>query len=153
MNEIQIIDYEKRYIKDLQRLSYEWLIKHSLLEPEDEKILNDPEGVVLSQGGDIFFAQSGEEIVGTVSLIPITEEACEVAKLAVTEAYQGKKIGHLLLRHVIAAAKRKGFKKVLLYSNQKLTSALYLYRKYNFVDTPMTHNKYLESDIKMELVL
>lgn len=63
MEEIKIVEFEEKYHDDLKRLSYEWLEKYVSIEPEDEKILNNPKEVVLDKGGDIFFAKYGEEVV------------------------------------------------------------------------------------------
>ena len=151
MNEINIVDYEEKYHDDLKRISYEWLKKYVSVEPEDEKILNNPKEVVLDKGGFIFFAKHCEEVVGTVSLIRVDENTFELAKLAVTEKYQGLKIGKMLMEKCLYVAKQNNAKKIILYTNHILTSAIGLYEKFNFKETPIVNNKYIESDLKMEL--
>ena len=153
MMNIKLVVYEDRYHEDLKRLSYEWLIKYELLEPEDEKILNNPKEVVLDNGGSIIFAKSKDEVVGTASIIKIDKVTFELAKLAVAEKYRGLKIGKLLIERCLADAKQRGAEKIILYSNHKLTSALELYKKLDFIEVPHVNNKYMESDIKMELQL
>ena len=64
MEKIIIIEFEEKYHDDLKRLSYEWLERYLLLEPEDIRILNNPKEVILDKGGYIFFVKYGEEIVG-----------------------------------------------------------------------------------------
>ncbi|TDY05299.1 UNVERIFIED_CONTAM: hypothetical protein BJ099_1074 [Lysinibacillus xylanilyticus] len=71
MAEVLIVPYDSEYKEDLKRLSYEWLEKYVSVEPEDERIINNPEEVVLNCGGFIFFAKYKNEIVGTVSLIKL----------------------------------------------------------------------------------
>lgn len=151
--EVEIVEYDDKYHEDLKRLSYEWLEKYVSVEPEDERILNNPREVVLDKGGFIFFAKYGEEIVGTVSLIKVDESTFELAKLAVTEKYQGLRIGKLLMGKCLVIAKEKGAIKIILYTNHVLASAIELYKKFDFQEIPLINNKYIESDLKMELSL
>lgn len=153
MQEIEIVEFENKYHDDLKRLSYEWLEKYELLEPEDERILKNPKEIVLDKGGYIFFAKCSEEVVGTISLIRVSENTFELAKLAVSEPYQGLKIGRMLMEKSLDVAKQKGAKKVILYSNHLLTSAIELYKRFSFKEIPIINNKYIESDLKMELYL
>lgn len=153
MNCIEIIDFENRYHEDFKRLSYEWLEKYVSVEPEDDKILNDPWGVVLNKGGYIFFAKYGEEIVGTVSLIKVDDGTFELAKLAVTEKYKGKKIGNALMEKCMQIAQKVNAKKLMLYTNRRLIPAIELYKKFGFKELSMINNKYIEADMKMEIVI
>lgn len=153
MEKIKIVEYNENYHDDLKRLSYEWLEKYVLLEPEDERIINNPKEVVLDKGGFIFFAKYFEEVVGTVSLIKVDEYTFEIAKLAVTEKYQGLKIGKILMEKCLYVATQKNAKKVILYTNSILTSAIALYKIFEFKEIPHVNSKYIESDLKMELYL
>lgn len=153
MKKIKILEYKEKYHDDLKRLSYEWLEKYVSVEPEDEKILNNPKEVVLDKGGSIFFAIYGEEVIGTVSLIKVDENTFELAKLAVTERHQGLKIGKMLMEKCLYIAKQKNATRIILYTNHVLTSAIALYKKFEFKETPLVNNKYIESDLKMELEL
>lgn len=153
MKEIKIVEYAEKYHDDLKRLSYEWLEKYVSVEPEDEKILNNPKEVILDKGGFIFFANYGEEIVGTVSLIKVDKNTFELAKLAVTEKYQGLNIGKMLMAKCLYVAKQKNAKRIILFTNHILTSAIGIYKKFDFKEIPLVNNKYIESDLKMELKL
>jgi ribosomal protein S18 acetylase RimI-like enzyme len=153
VKEIKIVEYEEKYHDDLKKLSYEWLKKYVSVEPEDEKILNNPKEVILDKGGFIFFANYGEEIVGTVSLIKVDENTFELAKLAVTEKYQGLNIGKMLMEKCLYVAKQNNAKKIILFTNHILTSAIEVYKKFDFKEIPLVNNKYIESDLKMELKL
>jgi ribosomal protein S18 acetylase RimI-like enzyme len=153
MMEIKIVEYEDKYHDDLKRISYEWLKKYVSVEPEDERILNNPKEVILDKGGFVFFAKYGEEIIGTVSLIKVDENTFELAKLAVAEKYQGLKIGKMLMEKCLYVAKRKEANKIIIYTNNILVSAITLYKKFDFKEIPLLNNKYIESDLKMELEL
>ncbi|SCY56126.1 GNAT family N-acetyltransferase [Alkaliphilus peptidifermentans] len=153
MGEVKIVEYEEKYHSDFKRLSYEWLEEYVSVEPEDEIILNNPKEVILDNGGFIFFAKFNEEIVGTVSLIRVDEYTFELAKLAVTKKYQGLKIGKKLMEKCLYVAKQKNAQKVILYTSHILTSAIELYKRFDFKEVPLINNKYIESDLKMELKL
>lgn len=147
---IEIVEFVESYHDDLKRLSYEWLEEYHLLEPEDVRILDNPKEVILDAGGRIFFAKIGEEIVGTVSLIPVDEDTLELAKLAVAKQYQGLGIGSRLMEVCIQEAKKTKAKELILYTNHQLTSAHRLYEKFGFVESLHVNSKYVESDIFMK---
>lgn len=149
----EVIEYEAQYKSDLKKLSYEWLEKYALYEPEDELILENPEEVVIAPGGHIYFVKCGNEIIGTASLIRISDEAYELAKVAVTEQYQGRKIGSMLMEKCIEAAKQEGAKKIILYTNHVLKAAIHLYSRFGFREILQNDKKYMEADMKMELRL
>lgn len=150
---MEILNYEDKYHKDFKDLSYEWLEKYVSVEPEDEKILNNPREIILDKGGYIYLAKYKDEIVGTISLIKIDATSFELAKLAITENYKSLGIGSHLMEKVITTAKESGAKKIILYTNHNLLAALRLYEKFGFKDVPLVDNKYIESDLKMELYL
>ncbi|KAK5574955.1 hypothetical protein RB653_010210 [Dictyostelium firmibasis] len=151
---VKIVNYQESYQQDFKKLSYEWLEKYVSVEPIDEEMLNNPKSFILDGGGHIFMATYGDnnETVGTVSLIRVDNNTFELAKLAVTEKYQGLKLGQNLMDHCLNVAKQQGANKVILYTNQKLTKAIGLYKKFGFIEIPLNNNKYIESDLKMELL-
>lgn len=150
---IDIVSYEDQYLEDFKNLSYEWLEKYVSVEPEDERILNNPREVILNRGGHIYFAQDGNKLVGTVALIRLDSKLFELAKLAVTEDYKGQGIGDLLMEVAIDKAGQLGAEKVLLFTARKLVAAIGLYVKHGFKEIPLEENKYIESDVLMELIL
>lgn len=70
--------------------------------------------------------------------------------MAVTKKAQGFKIGTILLEHSLNIAKQKQIKKLILYSNTNLKSALHLYRKYGFIEIELESGLYERANIKME---
>ncbi len=153
MEEICIVEFEDKHLEGFKKLGYEWLLKHDLLEPVDEEMLNDPKGKIMDKGGFVYIAEIDNECAGTVSLGKLENGDFEILKLAVSDTYQGKRIGSLLLEKCFEKAREKGAKKLILYSNHKLNAALHLYKKYGFVDLKCDENKYEEADIKMECIL
>ncbi|MBL7710241.1 MAG: GNAT family N-acetyltransferase [Chitinophagaceae bacterium] len=150
---IELIKYESKYQPEFKGLNLEWLDKFNLTESHDLEILNDPEGTVIARGGCIFLAKEGAEIIGTAGLWKESEEEYELVKMTVAPAYQGKGISKLLLERCLSAAKELGAKKIILYSNSQLKTALGLYEKYGFRHVPVTGAPFLTADVKMELSL
>ncbi len=153
MDEIKIIEWDDKYSKDFVSLSIEWLEKYVSVEPSDLEILYHPHAVILDKEGNIFFAKRADRVIGTVAMIKFDADTFELAKLAVTEEFKGLKIGEMLMKKCIQFAKENDAKKIILYTNHKLIPAIGLYKKYGFKEVVLKHNKYLESDMKMELVL
>lgn len=152
-DKIKIIQYKNEYKNMLKKLSYEWLNKYELFEPEDEIILNNPRKHILNKGGYIYLAKYQNKIIGTVSLIPVKDNIFELAKLSVTEKYQNNGIAQILIDKAIETAKKEGIEKIILYSNSKLKKAYRLYKKYGFKNIKIDKSKYETADIKMELNL
>ncbi|MDO4164235.1 MAG: GNAT family N-acetyltransferase, partial [Bacteroides sp.] len=90
--------YQLIYRKDFVRLNSEWIRKFFHLEHSDHVILNDPEGYILNQGGQIFFAVDDENhAVGCCALVHHADTGSyELAKMAVDEHCQGHGTGYLL---------------------------------------------------------
>ena len=150
--EIKIVKWEDRFAKDYIKLSIEWLEKYVSVEPGDLEIIEHPYEAVLNNGGMIWFAVIDNAPVGTVTMIKVNN-SYELAKLAVTEKYKEMGIGKRLMQVAIKFAKENRAKKIYLYTNHNLTPAIDLYKKCGFTQIPLIDNKYIESDMKMELYL
>lgn len=150
--DVTIGPWEERYAADFVRLSVEWLEEFVRVEEADRAILDHPHEAVLDGGGMIFFAKRGAEVVGTVAMIRVGDRF-ELAKLGVTAACRGERIGDRLMARAIAYARENSAREVYLFTNHKLQAAIRLYRQYGFVDVPLEDNEYEESDMKMRLEL
>jgi ribosomal protein S18 acetylase RimI-like enzyme len=150
---IEIIPYSDEYAPVFKVLNLEWLNKYDLTESHDLLILNDPKGTIIDNDGAIFLAKSGYEIVGSAAIINEDHGVYELAKMTVAPAFQGKGISKLLLEKCLEAAKEKNAKKIILFSNSQLQTAISLYKKYGFKYVDVTDAPFLTADIKMELSL
>lgn len=152
---IKIVPFQAQFTLDFYNLNIEWLNAFFYVEPFDEEVLSKPELYILNKGGYIFFAQLDESIIGTVALMPTQEmKVYELTKMAVTPKYRGLKIGQILMQHCVDFAKENKFKSLILYSNTKLENAIYIYRKFGFIEIPVEENSpYKRSNIKMELTI
>lgn len=101
---------------------------------------------------DIFFSEYEGQIVGCFSFIKMNDSVYELGKMAVDPNYQGLKIGQKLMSYAVDFAKKKNWKKLVLYSSSKLPTALYIYEKYGFRHVELEKDlPYARSDVKMEL--
>lgn len=146
-----MIPFSAQLAPHFTRLNTDWLEKYFVVEPIDRQMLSDPKQFFLDKGGFIFFAKSNEDIAGTFALLKVSDTVFELSKMAVYESFQGMKTGNRMIEFCIAKAKELKIHKIILYSNTKLKPAIHLYRKYGFVEVPITSTIYKRSDIKMEL--
>ena len=153
--QIEIIPFNNTYSKDFYTLNIEWLKVYFYVEPYDENVLSNPEKNIINKGGFIFFILLNKQVVGTVALMPIQEKGTfELTKMAISPAYRGHKLGQKLMQHCLDFAKEQQFKRLLLYSSRKLENAIYIYKKFGFVEVPVETNcPYARCDIKMEFPL
>ena len=86
-------------------------------------------------------------------MLKLNDNEFELAKMAVDESFQGRKIGNRLMEYCITFAKNLCTRKLVLYSNRKLLPALHLYKKFGFIEVPLENSEYKRADIKMEKVL
>jgi GNAT superfamily N-acetyltransferase len=150
----EITSYRPEYREAFERLNRVWLEGHSLLEPIDLTVLQNPEASVLARGGEIFFAIENGEVLGTCAAIRVSETTFELAKLAVTPAAQGRGLGRRLVGAVIDLARRKGVRELVLTSSTRLVAALHLYSSLGFRDAPMPADvPYVTADVFMTLDL
>ena len=149
--DIEIIKFSDEYSKHFTALNIAWLQKYFKVEPIDHEILTEPKKFILDQGGFIFFAKADDQIAGTFALIKISETVYELAKMAVEERFQGKKIGNKMLEFCIGEGKRLKAGKIILFSNKKLEPAIHLYKKFGFKEVPLGNSEYQRANIKMEV--
>lgn len=150
---IDIINYEDRYAGDFRRLNLEWLYLYNLAESHDLEVVNDPRGTIIDHGGYIFLAMEAGVVAGTAALAKEHDGVYELAKMSVDPAYRGRGISKLLMVRCLEKAREIGARKISLFSNHQLVTALHLYRKFGFTDVPVTDSPFETADVKMELVL
>lgn len=147
---VEIIEFNNELKEPIKTLNYEWLETYFCVEKGDYISLSNPKEHIINKGSFIYYAKMNNEIVGTVSLLKKTDTIFELGKMAVTKKAQGFKIGTILLEHSLNIAKQKQIKKLILYSNTNLKSALHLYRKYGFIEIELESGLYERANIKME---
>lgn len=151
---VQIVGWDPAYRDGFIRLNREWIERYFRLEPSDEKLLGDPEGTIIRDGGEIFFALAEGAVVGCCALIhhPATGRY-ELAKMAVSPAAQGQGIGYRLGEALVAYARRKGVTRLFLEANTQLAASIQLYHKLGFQAVEADHPAYERCNLYMEKVL
>ncbi|TAL47033.1 MAG: N-acetyltransferase [Chitinophagaceae bacterium] len=150
---IEIISYDEKYQAEFKTLNLEWLDKYNLTESHDLMVLDDPEGTILNRGGFIWLAKVGDEIVGTAALMNEGHGIFELAKMSVTKSWQGKGISKMLIGICLKKAKEMNARKLTLFSNHQLQTALKLYEQYGFRHVEVKDSPFETADVKMELDL
>jgi putative acetyltransferase len=153
MEGIRIIPYAAQYESDFKSLNLEWLDHYHLTESHDLMVLDDPQGTIMDKGGAIYLAEWGGQIVGSAALMKEHEGVYELAKMAVTEEFRGKGISKLLIEKCLEKARELKAKKVTLFSNHQLLTAISLYEKYGFRHVEVKDSPFETADVRMELVL
>jgi len=151
---LSIFDYDTGNPLHKERfgaLNREWLERYFRVEDHDSQSFADPEGKVLAKDGAILFAETEGDIIGTGSLLKMEEATYEVAKMAVTEHWQGRGIGERILLALIERAREKKASRLFIVSNTKLETAIRLYRKHGFADSVENrHSHYERGNITLE---
>ena len=151
---IQLVPYASKYKQAFIDLNIDWLAEYFVVEPYDQKILEQCEEVILKKGGHIFFALQDEEVVGTFAFLKASDGIYELGKMAVAKTKRGLGIGNQMMAFSIRFAEKHHWKKLFLYSSSLLDNSLHLYRKYGYVDIPIEPDcPYDRGDVKMELIL
>src|SRR5690242_15176926 len=102
---IKIIPYQQHHHELFRQLNLEWLDYYHLKESHDVMVLDDPQGTVLDNAGDIWMAEADGNIVGSAGLAKEHEGVYELVKMAVTADYRGKGISRMLIETCLEKAK------------------------------------------------
>ena len=150
---VEIIDYSDEYAEDFRKLNEEWLRKYNLAESHDIEVITNPRGMILDGGGHLYLAREGKEIVGSAGLALEGPSVYELVKMSVAPAFQGRGIARMLIDKCLDKARALKAKKIFLYSNSQLVTAISLYEKYGFVHVDASNAPLVTADVKMELIL
>jgi putative acetyltransferase len=139
--------------KAFKELNEAWISRDFEIEPGDQEVLNDPQGKILSKGGQICLAELDGEVVGCCALVPIRAGEFELAKMTVSSAASGQGIGRRLLVFAIAVARVLHTRRLYLESNTKAEAAIHLYEKLGFrhMTAPEPKSKYARANVFMEM--
>lgn len=149
----EMVSFQQKFATAFYDLNIEWLETFFYVEDFDKEVLSNPDKYIIGPGGHIFFAVENDLVLGTVALMKANEGDYELTKMAVLPNQRGRKIGQQLMQYCIDFAMEHNFNKLFLYSNTILENAIYIYRKYGFLEIPVEEDSpYVRSNIKMELL-
>ena len=150
MKNVLVTDFQSQYSSQFYQLNRVWIEESWVLEDSDKKDLLNPE-IIIHNGGQIFFAISKDEVIGTVAMIKNSDKIYELAKMTVKSSYRGKGVANLLMDKCIEFAFKKNASEIFLISNDSLTVARNLYEKYGFKEVVLDSQKYKRGNVKMIL--
>ncbi len=150
--DVQIVEYLPEHKQRFKEINVQWITRTYVMEEEDIKTVEDPDGYILKDGGKIFIALYKEFPVGTCAYLNLGDGVYEMIKMAVDEDYRGLKIGKKIGEISVAKIKELGAKKIILFSNRKGSAkAIEMYHKLGFVEVPLGISEFSRADIRMEI--
>lgn len=135
-DQVEIVPFAPELRQHFRRLNIDWLQRYFHVEEIDERVLSNPEAEILADGGAIWFARTGDNVVGTCALMQVEPGVFELTKMAVDPAAQGLGIGRKLIERAIAAFRELGARELFLETNTKLAPAIRLYESVGFEHQP-----------------
>lgn len=105
----------------------------------------EPQGQIL-----IAWSEKGEP-AGVVALRPLDDDGvCELKRLYLRDEYRGQGVGRKLTEDIIAAAEKAGYATIRLDTEQRLQTAIDMYRKFGFEEIGQYYDNPLEKILYME---
>ncbi|QYY35686.1 GNAT family N-acetyltransferase [Ruficoccus sp. ZRK36] len=146
--------FEPHHAEPFRRLNLDWIERYFAVEEQDRRMLGDPQAAIIEPGGQIVVAEAEGQVVGVGALQLIEPGYYEIAKMAVDPAWQGHGIGRKVMAKLIACAREKSARRLLILTNTRLGPALHLYRAFGFKEIPIPedqHYKRVDITFGMEL--
>ena len=151
---VTITTWHPEYRNSFISLNREWIERYFRLEACDYKLLGNPESEIIDKGGEIFFAISGNKVVGCCALVCHAQTGqYELVKMAVSPLFQGEGIGYRLGLALINFARQKGIDTLFLEANTQLEASVKLYHKLGFAKVDDYHPAYSRCNLYMEMKL
>lgn len=103
--------------------------------PFELLLLADPSRALIEAyllNADLYLADWEGQIIGAYVLCPLGGQKAEIKNITVAEAWQGKGLGQVLLKHAEEVARAKGFDTLLIGTANSSIGQLYLYQKMGF---------------------
>ncbi|MEO1050685.1 MAG: bifunctional helix-turn-helix transcriptional regulator/GNAT family N-acetyltransferase [Bacteroidota bacterium] len=137
-DQLIVLDYRPDLKKYFYQLAQPWLLEvlNGELEEEDKYTLANPDKAYIEEGGFLFFAKYGEDIVGCVVLKRLSVDSFEFAKLFVKTQYRNLGIATKLIERCITRCKENQVKELWLQTTMSMPQAHKLYYKLGFDDQP-----------------
>ncbi|MFT4303901.1 MAG: GNAT family N-acetyltransferase [Candidatus Woesearchaeota archaeon] len=131
----KIIKLNKGHTKILSEIDYE--SEHQYEKKQNISKQTMKKGIIkrFQKKQEIFFGYKINNIlVGYITLKPFFpgHNHCEIYWLAIRKKYQKKGIGKKLVKFIETYAKKKGFRKVCLYTNKNMKKTRAFYEKIGY---------------------
>lgn len=83
----------------------------------------------------IWIAEDEGKIIGSVTIVRVTEEEAQLRWYFVLPEYRGKGLGQKLIGETVDFCRSIGYKSIILWTTSELKAAAHLYKKEGFVKT------------------
>ncbi|HZA99346.1 MAG TPA: GNAT family N-acetyltransferase [Gemmatimonadales bacterium] len=151
LDTITVVPYREEFRAAFEQLNREWIEQYFELEEADRELFSDPEGTILTRGGQIFFVLAGSDVVGTCAVLRHGADVCEIAKMAVAPQARRRGLGDLLMEVAVQYGRESGARRLIIVSNTVLEPAIRLYRKHGFIPVPLSaDDRYQRANIRLE---
>ncbi|KAF7721924.1 hypothetical protein EC973_003937 [Apophysomyces ossiformis] len=128
---LHVVIWSHDFKQSFKELSLAWIEELYEVEESDIRQVEYPEESIIKPGGQIFMLLDGDKVAGTVAMM-IEHGKCELGKMAVSKAYQGRGFAHPLMMEGITWARKEGHPDITLLTDINLVKAVSLYEKYGF---------------------
>lgn len=109
-----------------------------------EKEMASLPGEYVAPQGCLFYAEADGQPAGCVGIRPVSGEICELKRLYVEPVFRNRGIGRALVLAAIRAARKIGYRRVLLDTLPTMRMAVRLYRELGFTEAPAYYSTPLE---------
>lgn len=109
-----------------------------------EKEMASLPGEYVAPQGCLFYAEADGQPAGCVGIRQVSGEICELKRLYVEPVFRNRGIGRALVLAAIRAARKIGYRRVLLDTLPTMRMAVRLYRELGFTEAPAYYSTPLE---------
>jgi len=153
IEEYQVAD-AKRVILTIGRKLYRWEERlEEIIEQFDANgelsDIDNFQSYYFEQGGLFLVVTDGNHLIGTGAVRRIDDTVCELKRLWLLEAYQGKGIGYQVLQELVKFARASGYKRMWLETDKEQERAIHFYDRIGFERREKYNQR--NSDIYMEM--
>ncbi|HSH82966.1 MAG TPA: GNAT family N-acetyltransferase [Herpetosiphonaceae bacterium] len=118
------------------------------IDPSRNPDVDDIAAHYLARGHLFVVAHIGETLVGTGALIAVDEQTGRLVRMSVHRRWRRRGLGRALVAHLIAAARERGYRRVVVETNKDWWDAIVLYRQCGFHEYDVDEGSvYLELDL------
>jgi hypothetical protein len=109
-------------------------------KPKTEQYFMQAMAEVFGEGGKLWVATNGSEIIGSIAIVKTGEQSAQLRLLAVSPKAQGMGLGSRLMQVAMDFCAAQNYRHIVLWTIDILKPARYLYAKFGFEMTQTKPN-------------
>ena len=146
--ESEIAEVRKLFVEYANSLGF------SLCFQGFDKELESLPGQYTPPAGRLFLSAHNSRIAGCIALKPLDPTTCEMKRLYLRDEFRGLGLGRIMALKLIEEARKIGYRTMMLDTiEDKMKSAVSLYRSLGFIPCPPYYHNPIEGVLYMELKL